>query len=188
MADILAIYNKIAREIPPKWFDVDKIEQNANLSNGSLAARLLTTLARAVGRVADEVDRFFASISPYTASGLDLDTLLTSDYGRPRRAGESDVAYRDRIAVEVAGRQKTRAAIIRAVEQTIGRPPVDVVEGALDSFFLGHSFLGVNTLAKDRGFMRIVVDDMSTQQAKDLADALQGAAPGVAYQIEVRAA
>lgn len=201
MADVLPIYNRIAREIPARWFEPEKIAQDAAGSNPALIARSLWTFARIVATVTDHADAFFVRISTMKATGSDLDAVVVSKYGIARKSGETDGAYRTRAAFEVGGRRKTRQAILTQVEAILGEPALDYIEGARDSFFLGHSFLGVNYIHRGgRGHSRLVVrkidrltgesdEDFNarwTAKAAELAEGIRKVMPAIGLTIEVR--
>ena len=108
--------------LPGSWFPQGPLSQNpypvlagilAGAANAFAAIYSLITYGKAQTRVATASDAF-----------LDLAGLDYLGGRMPRRTGESDASFRERITDEVVRIRNTRQSITTALTQLTGRPPI----------------------------------------------------------------
>lgn len=110
------IVSRLKALLPDAWFQGETPVLDALLSGiGAALAAIygLTAYARRQTRIATATDAFLDLIS--------FDFLGT---GFPRKAGESDEAFRARIQAEILLERGTRKGMIRALEILTGRTPI----------------------------------------------------------------
>jgi hypothetical protein len=195
MPTTLEVYRRIVREIPPRWFDPAKLEQPPDVesnpaakANKSIVATILWGAATVIKRVHDVTDAFFVKVSRSQATGADEDLHYTTIYDIKRRTNESDANYRARVGAELFAGKKTREAIIAAVESFLGEPPIDVIEGAMNSFFLDVSFLDTHQMTRaGRGDMLVIVaGPLTVERREELIKLLRRVMPGINLILEIK--
>jgi hypothetical protein len=140
VGDTNDIVSRLRQVLPARWFGDTAPKLNAILTGFASAWSGLHSLLQSVkaqGRIA-------------TASGLFLDMAAVDYFGSylPRRAGEADAAYRQRIQSNLILPRATRPAVAQAVTALTGRAP-RIFEprnatdtGGYSSIALGYNITG----------------------------------------------
>lgn len=203
MADLLKIYQRILEEIPSSWFVPAKLKQEgmpieirdaegnvieASLHGGnpSIIGSFLWAATRAIGRLTDAIDGLFRRARIRSATGEDLVLHYTARYGIDKRPGETELEYKARVPAEIFAAKKTRKVIRDTVETVLGVPPLDIIEGTLDSWWWDVSHMDVHHITREgRDDMLLVVQGPITDaQKKALCGALRRVMPGINLLLE----
>lgn len=203
MADVLKIYQRILEEIPAAWFapgklkqqgipidmydaDGNLVESSAHGGNSSNIGAILWSAARAIARLTDAADWLFQRVRVRTATGADLVLHYKYRYGFDKLPGETEAEYKARVPAEIFAAKKTRKVIRDTIEAVLGVPPVDIVEGALDSWWWDVSHFDTHHVTREgRDDMVVKIQGPLTDaQKKSLCGALRRVMPGINLLIE----
>jgi hypothetical protein len=132
---------------------------------GSYNEILLTAVGDEIdGSVHAPVANMPARVLPGDANGRDLDAICAG-YGLERREREADEWLRERLARVTFGPKGTREALEQVIDGLFVKKP-EIVEWIRDQWFVGKSYVGVDTWPCDRTEVayRVLVRVMDTRK------------------------
>jgi len=138
VGDTNDIVSRLRQVLPARWFGDTAPNLNAILTGFAAAWSGLYSLLQSVK----------AQARIATASGVFLDMAAADYFGShlPRRAGEADTAYRQRIQTNLILPRATRPAVAQAVMSLTGRAPrIFEPRNATDTGGYGSISVGYNT-------------------------------------------
>ena len=134
LGDVDDFVSRLWRVLPTRWFG----------DNAPFGTAVLSGFGTAWSGVYALIEAVRAQARLLTASGVFVDMISADFFGGwlPRRSGESDSAFVVRIGFELLRPRGRRQALVTAVTELTGRPPI-VFEPALPADTGGYNVGGV---------------------------------------------